>query len=85
MVLNCQIIYLIFLYFNFQKLRLRSPKEGNEKSAHDSGSVYYNEFENEPRTPVKLYIPFGIETPNSAKIDSNKIFRKYRKVRSIKK
>jgi hypothetical protein len=67
-----------------QKLRLTSPKEGYKKSVYDSGCIYYNELENEPRTPVHLYSPFGIESPSPAKSEITKAFRRQRKVKPAK-
>ncbi|KAI1285776.1 hypothetical protein HDE_11617 [Halotydeus destructor] len=44
-----------------QKLKFTSSKEGTS----NWNQVNYTEFENdEPRTPVKLYSPFGIESPH---------------------
>lgn len=50
-----------------QKLRLTSTKEGNKKYCYSEDDVWYAEFENEPRTPIKLYSPFGIETPSPSR------------------
>ncbi|XP_074599964.1 uncharacterized protein LOC141854253 [Brevipalpus obovatus] len=48
-----------------QKLRITSPKDGPKRCVGE-GNVLYDEFENEPKTPIKLYSPFGIETPSAS-------------------